>query len=242
LTIFYPFCRLSKTLCIALVIWLCLGIGPTYSQSKKIKLGTDTTQAVKNTKVIGNKIKVEADSLKPNKNTKTELAKPLNPDTTNWKSIIFKPIPKKAALRSAIAPGWGQAYNKTYWKMPIIYTGLGIASYFIMVNYAGYRQTYNAIKLRTDNDSTNNNRAILVRDFNFKKYDVSNNSNADLIIIKQYFRRNLDISALSFLAIYSVQIIEASVGAHLYNFNMDDNFTVIPTISNTGIGFVLKWK
>src|SRR5678815_3323985 len=39
--------------------------------------------------------------------------------------------PKVAARRSAIIPGWGQAYNKKYWKMPIIYAGLGVTGYIL---------------------------------------------------------------------------------------------------------------
>ena len=51
-------------------------------------------------------------------------------DTTKQK--IYDP--KVAARRSAIIPGWGQAYNKKYWKIPIIYAGLGVTGYIFVNN------------------------------------------------------------------------------------------------------------
>jgi hypothetical protein len=55
--------------------------------------------------------------------------------------------PKVAARRSAIIPGWGQAYNKKYWKMPIIYGGLGVTGYIFVNNikiYKEYKFAYSA--------------------------------------------------------------------------------------------------
>src|SRR5215831_7604002 len=55
--------------------------------------------------------------------------------------------PRKAAVRSAVIPGWGQAYNKKYWKMPIIYAALGITAYVFINNidtYKDYKFAYSA--------------------------------------------------------------------------------------------------
>jgi hypothetical protein len=55
--------------------------------------------------------------------------------------------PKVAARRSAIIPGWGQAYNKKYWKIPIIYAGLGVTGYIFVNNikiYKEYKFAYSA--------------------------------------------------------------------------------------------------
>ncbi|HYE53333.1 MAG TPA: DUF5683 domain-containing protein, partial [Chitinophagaceae bacterium] len=52
-------------------------------------------------------------------------------DTLRAKDTLVrkKHSPRTAAIRSAIIPGWGQAYNKKYWKIPVVYTALGIPAY-----------------------------------------------------------------------------------------------------------------
>ncbi|MBS1688467.1 MAG: hypothetical protein JSS96_07065, partial [Bacteroidetes bacterium] len=50
------------------------------------------------------------------------------------KKSFFQPNPKKAGLYSAIVPGLGQLYNRQYWKIPVIYVGIGVAAYFIQDN------------------------------------------------------------------------------------------------------------
>ena len=47
--------------------------------------------------------------------------------------------PEKATLYSAILPGLGQAYNKKYWKIPVVYAGIGTIGYFAITNGNGYR-------------------------------------------------------------------------------------------------------
>ena len=47
---------------------------------------------------------------------------------------------QKATLYSAVIPGWGQAYNRKYWKIPIVWAGLGGVGYFIYSNNSGYNQ------------------------------------------------------------------------------------------------------
>src|SRR5690349_21278087 len=56
-----------------------------------------------------------------------------------------KHSPKKAATRSAILPGWGQAYNGKYWKIPIVYTAIGIPVGTYIYNRKWYKETQKAI-------------------------------------------------------------------------------------------------
>ena len=82
-------------------------------------------------------------------------------DTSARKNILSldtsakKYNPKVATVRSAVLPGWGQAYNKKYWKIPIIYGALGVTSGILRYNLKTYKQLQEAVILRSDNYTLN---------------------------------------------------------------------------------------
>ncbi len=130
-------------------------------------------------------------------------------------SVITKPhSPKTASIMSAVLPGLGQAYNKKYWKIPIIYTGAAAVTYFAVTNNKYYSKYKTAFKLRTDNDPAT------IDDYD-GKYTTQN-----LLDLKNYYRRNLELTVIVGVAIYALNIIDASVDAHLYNFDIDDNLSL----------------
>jgi hypothetical protein len=157
---------------------------------------------------------------------------------------IFKPNPKRAAIYSAVCPGLGQIYNRKYWKAPIVYASIGVASYFILVNYSGYTNTRNGITRLQDNDASNDNEPILVRDYSYKKYDLNKNGATvdDLLRIKKYFRQNIDVSVLTLTALYILNIVDANIDAHLSGFNMSDDLTIAPLINQYGVGIAFQFK
>lgn len=156
--------------------------------------------------------------------------------------VVFSPSPKGAVIRGAIVPGWGQVYTRKYWKLPLVFTALGTAGYFMGVNYWSYQQTRLGISRRLDADPSNDYNPLLVRDFNYRQYDISGRANEDLFKVKAYFRHNLDLSVIGFAAVYVLTLVDASVSAHLYNFNMSEDLSLSPRISPTSIGFALQFK
>ncbi|HMJ45685.1 MAG TPA: DUF5683 domain-containing protein, partial [Ferruginibacter sp.] len=82
-------------------------------------------------------------------NIKTVKPLPVLPDTSK------KYSPRKAILRSAILPGWGQATNKKYWKIPIVYAALGTTAFIFFRNIGQYRDARSAYKLAIDLDTSN---------------------------------------------------------------------------------------
>ena len=62
-----------------------------------------------------------------------------------------------ATLRSAVLPGWGQAYNKKYWKIPIVYGALGVTTGVFFYNLKTYKQLRKAVIYRSDKDTSNDN-------------------------------------------------------------------------------------
>ena len=120
---------------------------------------------------------------------------------------------KKASLYSAIIPGAGQIYTKKYWKIPIIYSGLITSAYYIKQNndqYKLYRSTY-LNRINTDNNT----------DQFQGEY-----SNQDLVTLTDFYRRNREVSTLLFTLTYLLNIIDASVSAHLFNFDVSEDLSM----------------
>lgn len=123
--------------------------------------------------------------------------------------------PTKATIMSACLPGLGQFYNKKYWKIPVVYAGLGVLGYFIYFNadeYATYKYAY----MESTNGSVNGNYSTLVN-----KYTKD-----ELLSAREYYRRNLEISCLLTAVWYALNILDATVDAHLYTFNISDKLTM----------------
>jgi len=121
-----------------------------------------------------------------------------------------KHSPHKASLYSALLPGLGQAYNEKYWKIPVVYAGIGISTYYMFKNRDSLRRRQTALNLLSDNDS-NTNPA---------KY-YANIPLASLKAQRAYYRTNRDYSIIAMAAFYVINIIDATVDAHFYKFNID---------------------
>jgi len=150
--------------------------------------------------------------------------------------------PKVAARRSAIIPGWGQVYNKKYWKLPIIYGGLGVTGYIFVNNikiYKEYKFAYSArIKAEPPTlDSTDYHQLDEI-------YKVL--SPGSIRSARDEFRRYVDYSALVFLLLWGLNVVDAAVDAHLKNFDIspDLSLQVRPGYSEmaktNGVSLVLK--
>ena len=75
-------------------------------------------------------------------------------------STAKKYNPAIAIRRSAILPGWGQYTNKKYWKIPLVYAGIGIPAYLFTRNLKQYKEAKRAFILATDNDPSNDNQIV----------------------------------------------------------------------------------
>lgn len=134
-------------------------------------------------------------------------------------TILRKPIdplaPARAAFYSAIIPGLGQAYNKRYWKIPIVYGAIGTGVYFYSTNNSEYTRYRNAYKQR-----------LKGLDDEFK----GQYSDATLINAQRNFQRNRDLSLIITVGLYVLNIVDANVDAHLKQFNVNDDLTFQPAI------------
>ena len=123
--------------------------------------------------------------------------------------------PAKAAFYSAILPGLGQAYNKKYWKIPLVYGAIGTSLYFYIDNNKKYHDYRNAYKRRLEG-------------FNDDNYQFLDDSR--LIAGQKFYQRNRDLSSLFVLAFYALNIVDANVDAALIQFNVNERLSLRPEI------------
>ncbi|MFB9052794.1 DUF5683 domain-containing protein [Formosa undariae] len=122
--------------------------------------------------------------------------------------------PARAAFYSAILPGLGQAYNKKYWKIPIVYAAIGTGVYFYIDNNNAYNRYRDAYKRR-------------LAGFTDDEY-YGRVSDDGLINAQEQLRSNKELSLLITIGLYVLNIVDANVDAHLLQFNIDDNLSLAP--------------
>lgn len=146
--------------------------------------------------------------------------------------------PKVATLRSAILAGWGQAYNKKYWKIPIIYGALGTTAGVFFYNLKTYKLLRKAVMVRYDTSMNPN------------QIDPSlvNLSTASLVQFRNEYRQNIDYSVLFFLLFWGLNVVDATVDAHLKSFDVSPDLSMkiragLNSNNNgPGISFVFFFK
>lgn len=135
--------------------------------------------------------------------------------------------PKKAAIFSAVLPGLGQAYNHKYWKIPIIYAGLGVLGYFIHQNYSEYQKFKEAYIWKIGNDT------VPIDNDYIYKYETADQLKRG----KDYYLRNFELTCILTGVWYVLNILDATVDAHLmdYEINEDLSLHIQPGISTQNL-------
>ena len=150
---------------------------------------------------------------------------------------------KKAVIFSAIVPGAGQVYNhiampkgkkKAYWKVPLIYAGLGATTYFALKNNSEQRAIKDEYRFREENFFSN--------DPNYFAYDQQG---LETLYNQKVTRRDLFFIGLGF--VYLLQVADAAVEAHFVNFDVSDDLSMsirpafLPS-NHMGLTLALKFK
>lgn len=203
-----------------IIIFICLSL-QAFAQTDSLKVKKDTNKVSVGKLEQAPKIKIDTSQKQPAKNKQIISKKPLvSIDSTLQKSVH---IPLKATLYSAVLPGLGQAYNKQYWKIPIIYgiaTTLGFSIDWNNTRYADYRTSF-LIKsqnpgVEDDNDPFPNLGLESVR------------------VRKNRFRRDRDFLMIVSLGVYLLNVVDATVSGHLKDFDVSDKLSLDfePSIKN----------
>lgn len=157
-------------------------------------------------------------------------------------SVLKVHSPRKAIIRSAIIPGWGQIYNKKYWKLPLVYGALGATAYIFFDNLQVYRDSrfsYKAKYMASQGDSSLYGQI---------KPEYIRYSLEGLRQNRDQFRRYLDYSVLFFVFFWGLNVVDAAVDAHLKTFDVstDLSLKLKPGYSEMagtkGISIILAFK
>jgi hypothetical protein len=128
--------------------------------------------------------------------------------------VAKKHSPHMATIYSLILPGLGQAYNKKYWKIPIVYAGFGVFYYFINLNDKEYKKFRSAYYHSVLDDGT-----PPVNEYE-EQYTTD-----QLLQAKNDYRRNRDLSYILAGVWYVLNVIDATVDAHMFTWEVDENLS-----------------
>lgn len=119
---------------------------------------------------------------------------------------------RKATIMSTILPGLGQAYNRKWWKVPIVYAGLGGFGYLLTTNQQKF--AFYGKNLKAENDGDPNT-------INETKYNSD-----QLLALKNDYRKYRDLGVIGCAIIYVLNIVDANVDAHLKTFDVSDDLSL----------------
>jgi hypothetical protein len=131
--------------------------------------------------------------------------------------------PRIATRRSLILPGWGQAYNKEYWKIPVVWGALGTCIGFWIYNNTWYHRTKFAYSLVVDTATSR------YGEIDRRLINTRTNLPLDALSLQSYrneFRKNRDYSLLYFLGAWALNVADATAFAHLKQFDVSDDLSL----------------
>lgn len=145
------------------------------------------------------------------------------PNRRLQKSATTSLNPVKAGLYSAVLPGLGQAYNRKYWKIPLVYALMGTSAYLIKYNNDKYR------RMRT---------AFIIR-LNGGKDEFDDILNTEQIADRaREYERDTDIALFFTIGFYILNVIDAVVDANLSAFNVDSDLSITPALIENPVGTI----
>ena len=168
-----------------------------------------------------------------------DSTKMINKDST---LVLRKHIPSTATKRSALIPGWGQAYNKQYWKIPLVYGVIAIPTGAYIYNNDMYQKTKFAYEAKFKEAAGDPSDIAKIDPL------LKNLSASSLQSYRNIFRKDRDYSIMWFILTWGINVIDATVSGHLKEFeiNNDLSFKIQPTfqpqIKQAGLALQFHFK
>lgn len=148
--------------------------------------------------------------------------------------LFWQPDPMRAVWLGAVVPGLGQIYNRSYWKLPIVYGGIMGCVYAISWTnnqYDGYKQAYRDIYYDIQHGTLSESPdksyiAILPEGYTISSMGGASTYQSRLKEWQNASRRNRDMSILATIAVYALSLIDAYVDAQLFNFDISNDLSL----------------
>ena len=165
--------------------------------------------------------------------------------------------PRRATLYSTFFPGLGQFYNRKYWKIPIVWAAVGIPAYTYIYNRSWYQKCQHAISLldiytQTGGTYPQTADSLNLVDPKLRTFMTEGGEN-QLRSYRNEFRKDEDYSVLFFMLFWGLNIVDATVDAHLMYFDVSNSLTLHlqqpsgsvtlagPAGPGMGLSLVLDW-
>lgn len=148
--------------------------------------------------------------------------------------LFWKPDPLRAVWLGAVVPGLGQIYNRSYWKLPIVYGGLMGCAYAITWTndqYIGYKNAYRDIYYdiqdgKVSNDPSKSYIAILPEGYTIDRMGGTSAYRDRLKEWQNSSRRNRDLAIAATAIVYALTLVDAFVDAQLFDFDVSNDLTL----------------
>ncbi|WP_205503204.1 DUF5683 domain-containing protein [Rufibacter psychrotolerans] len=145
-------------------------------------------------------------------------------DTTQQKGFKHWSRPAKAAFYSAVLPGLGQAYNKSYWKIPLVYATGAVIGFFIYDNNRKYQDFSRAIRIRFDGDPSTID--AYAEDNVYGVGRPNDQGSINLRSSRDFFRKYRDLDIILGVLAWGLNVMEAHVDAHLKAFDVSEDLSL----------------
>jgi len=174
---------------------------------------------------------------------------------------IFRPEPMKATMLAVAFPGFGQVYNRKYWKIPFVYAGFGGIAYSVGFNSGKYNEMMKAYQDFTDKIPETDSYIGLIKGSDPADYDPvlhpetynpSTKSWVEDNLLKavDYYKQYRDLSYIGIAAWYLITVLDANVDASLANFDVTDQLDLqvtplrmpVPGVAGAGVNVSLTYN
>lgn len=144
------------------------------------------------------------------------------------------PDPIKAVWLGAIFPGAGQIYNRSYWKLPIVYSafmGCGYAISWTHNRYSNYKiaylDLYKDVQAGTvSEDASKSYIAVIPDGYDLNRVGGASTWMNTLKNRHSTYRRYRDYSILATVIVYALSLIDAYVDAQLFDYDISPDLSL----------------